>query len=217
MNYIINMISSIEPFNQIEPERLNKISLVENMKLRKFNRNQMIYLQGENCNSMDIVIEGAIDIHSMDQEGNMVTLARFTKDDIVGINLLFSSNNSYPFSVIAVEDTEILEITKDILLELSRDNPKFTESLLRIVSDKALSLANWITHISMKPLREKILDFLELERRKQSNDRIVLTATKKEIAERLGVQRTSLSRELQKMKEDGILKYDRDSITLLKR
>jgi len=38
--------------------------------------------------------------------------------------------------------------------------------------------------------------------------------TKKELAERLGIQRTSLSRELNKMKKDGLIDYDAHSITI---
>ena len=38
--------------------------------------------------------------------------------------------------------------------------------------------------------------------------------TKKELAERLGIQRTSLSRELNKMKKDGLVDYNTHSITI---
>ena len=216
MEYIYRMMNSIEPFVHVEEEKLKEAFQRDNLKIRRFHENQVIYLQGESCSSMDVVLKGAVDIHSIDQEGNIITLARFRKDEIVGVNLLFSTDSTYPFSVTAVEETEILQLSRDILLELSRDNPRFTEALLQTVSDKALSLANWITQISMKPLREKILDFIHLEMKRQGNDRIILPTSKKDLAERLGVQRTSLSRELQKMKKDGILHYDRSSITLIK-
>ncbi|WP_409226797.1 Crp/Fnr family transcriptional regulator [Gudongella sp. SC589] len=215
MEYIGRMINSIEPFVNIEPHRLEEAIRKDNVKTKRFQGNQLVYLQGEVCTTMDIVLKGTVDIHSIDQEGNVITLARFKKGDIVGVNLLFSTDSAYPFSVTAVEDTEILQLSKGLLLELSRDNPRFTESLLQIVSDKAISLANWITEISMKPLREKIMDFVQMERKRQGGERIILPTSKKELAERLGVQRTSLSRELQKMKREGILDYDRASITLL--
>jgi len=216
MEYIVRMMNSIEPFVNIEPHRLEEAIRKENIRTKRFQGNQLVYLQGDVCNSMDLVLEGTIDIHSIDQEGNVITLARYSKDDILGVNLLFTKDTTYPFSVTAVEDTEILQLTKGLLLELSRDNPRFTESLLQVVSDKALSLANWITEISMKTLREKILDFVQMEKKKQARERIILPSSKKDLAERLGVQRTSLSRELQKMKKEGILDYDRASITLLK-
>ena len=39
--------------------------------------------------------------------------------------------------------------------------------------------------------------------------------TKQTLADKIGVQRTSLSRELSKMRNDGLIKYDSKSITIL--
>ncbi|NLZ83309.1 MAG: winged helix-turn-helix domain-containing protein, partial [Clostridiales bacterium] len=44
---------------------------------------------------------------------------------------------------------------------------------------------------------------------------IKLNMTKKALAERIGVQRTSLSRELAKMRAEGLILFDKDAITIL--
>lgn len=49
----------------------------------------------------------------------------------------------------------------------------------------------------------------------QKNMVIKLNISKKDLAERFGVQRTSLSRELNKMRKDGILDFDAKSISIL--
>jgi len=66
-----------------------------------------------------------------------------------------------------------------------------------------------------RTIRESLLHYLEHEKMKQNINRIMLTMTKKALADRIGVQRTSLSRELQKMKRDGIIDFNADSITIL--
>ena len=50
---------------------------------------------------------------------------------------------------------------------------------------------------------------------KQNSNIIKLNMTKKALAERIGVQRTSLSRELAKMREDGLIEFTPVSISLL--
>ncbi len=45
--------------------------------------------------------------------------------------------------------------------------------------------------------------------------KLKLRLTKKSLAEKFGVQRTSLSRELNKMREDGLIDYDAYSITII--
>ncbi|NLM46621.1 MAG: winged helix-turn-helix domain-containing protein [Firmicutes bacterium] len=68
---------------------------------------------------------------------------------------------------------------------------------------------------SRKTIREKIIDYLEHESRRQHSRQILLPCTKKELAEQIGVQRTSLSRELARMRADGLIEYNARSITLL--
>ena len=58
--------------------------------------------------------------------------------------------------------------------------------------------------------------YLEYESKIQNSNQIKLEITKKELAERIGVQRTSLSRELAKMRNEGLVTFDSNSITILK-
>jgi CRP/FNR family transcriptional regulator, dissimilatory nitrate respiration regulator len=60
------------------------------------------------------------------------------------------------------------------------------------------------------------MSYLDYERKMQNSNLIKLSITKKALAEKIGVQRTSLSRELAKMKKDGLILFDKNSITILK-
>ena len=66
-----------------------------------------------------------------------------------------------------------------------------------------------------KTIRESVISYLNYERKKQNSNIIKLNITKKALSERIGVQRTSLSRELAKMREDGLIEFNPVSITLL--
>jgi DNA-binding transcriptional regulator LsrR (DeoR family) len=59
------------------------------------------------------------------------------------------------------------------------------------------------------------MSYLDYELKKQNGNIVKLSITKKALAEKIGVQRTSLSRELAKMRDDGLIKFDIDSIELL--
>jgi len=66
-----------------------------------------------------------------------------------------------------------------------------------------------------KSIRECIISYLKYECAKQKSDRVRLPMTKKALAERMGVQRTSLSREFARMKQEKLLSFDGDTITVL--
>ena len=112
--------------------------------------------------------------------------------------------------------TDILEIDREALFELFCNNPIFLRTYLELTSDRAFILGDKIKHYINKTIRESIMNYLNYESKKQNSNHIKLNITKKALAERIGVQRTSLSRELAKMREDGLILFDTDSITLLK-
>ncbi|NMB08010.1 MAG: winged helix-turn-helix domain-containing protein, partial [Tissierellia bacterium] len=69
--------------------------------------------------------------------------------------------------------------------------------------------------ISIKNIRDKIIEFLTYEYHIQNSNTIKLNISKKELAERFGIQRPSLFRELKKMKEEGLIDYDHKYIKIL--
>jgi CRP-like cAMP-binding protein len=103
-----------------------------------------------------------------------------------------------------------------MVLELCQTDIKFLQLLLNIISDRTIILSDKINEISLKTIRQQIMDFLIYEKELQKSNTVKLPYSKKSMAERLGIQRSSLSRELSKMRADGILLFDSKTITLLK-
>ena len=154
-------------------------------------------------------------IERIDESGNLMTIADFYGGDVLGGNLMFSKNPYYPMTVTAKDATLILEINKTRLFQLFSDNHDFLKSYLEYVSDHTVILGDRIKHYVNRTIRESIISYLDYERKKQNSNIIKLNMTKKALAERIGVQRTSLSRELAKMREDGLIEYTPVSISLL--
>lgn len=172
-------------------------------------------MQNEICKTMDVILEGIISIQKIDSEGNVLSIKDFTNGDVIGENLLFSVNNKYPMTILAKSDAIILQINKDLILKLCQSNECFLLSFLQSLSSKALILSDKIMSLSMKTLRQCIADFLLFEYYAQENTKIKLNVTKKDLAEKIGVQRSSLSRELSNMKKDGLIDYNAKYIFIM--
>mgnify|MGYP002411718665 FL=1 len=67
----------------------------------------------------------------------------------------------------------------------------------------------------MKTIRQCIVEYLIHEYYISNNKQIVLTMSKKDLAERFGIPRPSLSRELNRMRTDGLIDFDAKSITII--
>lgn len=182
---------------------------------REYREDTVLHLGGERCEELEIILSGEVIIERIDESGQLLTLATLTPQQVLGGNLLFSSEPNYPMTISTTMPTTLLEIKREMVLELCQTRPLFLERFLEILSDTTTILRDKITKHFKKTIRDSIVDFLKVERERQKTHTIKLTMTKKMLAERLGVQRTSLSRELKKMRDKGMILYDAFSITIL--
>jgi CRP-like cAMP-binding protein len=180
-----------------------------------YGKNKIIHFPGDLCTKTEITLDGNVVVESIDEEGNLMAIAEFSGDEILGGNLLFSKNPYYPMTITAKQETLVLEINKDRLFRLFSDNHIFLKNYLEYLSDHAVILGYRIKHYANKTIKKSLINFLEHESKKQNSSHIMLCMTKKQLAEKIGVQRTSLSRELSKMREDGLITYDKTSVDIL--
>ena len=211
----IPLIKKIDLFKEISNEDINNLFTKDLYIIKDYKKNSIIYLQNEKCMTLDIILKGTIVVQGIDSKGNVLTISDFNIGDALGGNLLFSHKNFYPMTVIAKNNATVLHIKKDLILKLCQSDINFLNHFLQSISDKTLILTDKIKSISMKTIRECIIDFLIYESYSQNSKTVKLEMTKKELAEKFGIQRPSLSRELNKMRKDGLIEYDAHSITII--
>lgn len=201
-------------FSNLSEQETDWLMIARDLSIKEYGKGAVIYLQNERCDTLDVILRGSVIIQSIDEQGNVLTMSEFGPGDLIGVNLLFSQRNFYPMTITAKANAVILHIGKATMTALSMQNQDFLLGLLQYLSDRSVLLTDKIKLISSKTIRQLITEFLAYEYRQQGSLLIKLNISKKELAERFGIPRTSLSRELQKMRRDGLLEYDRDSILI---
>lgn len=215
MKKTMELMGQIDLMKSITPQEIESYLIEGSCKITQYRKNNIVHFVGEVCSKLEIILSGKVVIERIDESGNLMTIAEFLGGDVLGGNLMFSKNPYYPMTVTAKEATLILEINKDRLFRLFSDNHEFLSSYLEYVSDHTVILGDRIKHYVNRTIRESIISYLNFESKKQNSSIIKLSMTKKALAERIGVQRTSLSRELAKMREGGLIEFNSVSITLL--
>ncbi len=211
---LITILKEVPLFCDIPNHDIEKLFVNDKYTIKNYKKNAVIYFPNEVCNTADIVLDGIVSIQGLDDKGNYISISDFFIGDMLGGNLLFSKANFYPMIILSKTNVTLLHLQKDLILKLCQEKTCFLTNFLHLVSDKSLILANKIKSLSFKSIRENIIEFLIHESHVQKSDTIILNITKKELAERIGAQRSSLSRELNKMKKDGLVTYDASSITI---
>ncbi|MDF2533194.1 MAG: Crp/Fnr family transcriptional regulator [Clostridia bacterium] len=208
----INTLNKVPVFKSFTNETLLSFFRTLQYQLVRYGKGSIVFLENDKCEALSIVLDGIIQIQKIDSFGKLLTIAEFQSGETLGETLLFGSGNHYPMTAVAKTNAIILKMPKDAVLQLCLQDTIFLTEFLKLLSDKTLTLSGRLKQITLKTIRQKICESIYDEYMNQNQLAIHLQMNRKEWAERLGVQRPSLSRELIKMKEEGIINYERCNI-----
>lgn len=210
-----DIILKTQIFKYLTMEELINLFISIDYEIVSINKDILIHKRDEICDNIFIILEGTLSLNQCNYNNKPFNIYNFTSGDIVGANSIFAVNNKYKVDIYTKTPCVLLYIPKKEVLNLCANDLKFLELFLTHISDKSQKLLDKIKILSNKSIRSSIKQFLSEEFYKQKCNKIYLQISKKEIAELLGVERTSLSRELKSMKLDGLIDYDKNSITIL--
>lgn len=201
-------------FKDFAPEYLSDFLKESEYTIKAYGKDDMIFIEGEMCTTLSIVLEGSVEIQKIDSSGKVLSVAQFTDGDAFGENLIFGDNNHYPMTVVAKSKTLVLHIPKASVIKLCQSNAVFLNEFLRTLSNRAVNLSSKLKEVTLKTIRQKICEFLLVKFNKSGCSTVKIGMSKKEWADKIGVQRPSLSRELIKMKDEGLIDFDKDTILI---
>lgn len=87
---------------------------------------------------MDIILNGKVSVQKIDENGKVLTVNVFSTSDILGANLIFSSRNCYPMTVVSKTSVMLLHMHKKLVLELCQNSESFMIGLMTVISDMQL-------------------------------------------------------------------------------
>ncbi len=155
-----------------------------------------------------------MEVQSLHPSGKSLTLNRLKPAEIFGEAILFSKSTKFPSTIEAIEESVIIFIKKSNLINCLSNCHRFMENFLELLSDRLLMLNKKLKMLTMENIRQKISDFLREEYKKQKSHTIKVSLSRQEMSEHMGIERPSLSRELGRMREEGIIEFDKKTIII---
>lgn len=214
INKYLNILKNNKLFADFTKEELLSLFNKSNLQVLNYEKGKLIYIENQKSTTLDIILEGSLLVQKIHKDGNTLTISEFHQGENIGGNLIFADRHFYPMTVIAKSNCKILHLQKDLVLELCQLNKVFLYEILKSLSNKTTIISGKLNSIAMGTLRQRILEFLAYEYFQKGELEINLNMSRKEWAEKLGVQRPSLSRELMKMKKEGLIDYSRNYILI---
>jgi len=204
-------IRKIPIFKKISDEDIKKIEKFLPIEKRLYNKDSYIFMQNDMAEDIFYLVKGDVIVSKIDFSGKRYIVENFKEDVIFG-EIYAYLNETYDFSAIANADSEIYVIKnfkKIFSLDLSKE---FLTSFINLLAKKCMGLSRKNQISTQFTLRQKIANYLIYN---EENNLITLKMTREELADFLSTTRPSLSRELSKMKEEGIIDVEGKEIKIL--
>ncbi len=214
MNVLSDNLKRCILFKDIKYEDLSNFLNMSNYTIKKYPKGNMVVLEGSKCEELGILLEGLLEVQTFYSSGKLLTFSRLSPVEIFGEAILFSKMNKFPATIGAIKDSKIMFIKKENLINCLTNCHKFMDNFLELLSNKLLILNKKVKMLSLESIRKKIENFLIEEYKKQGSNIIKVFLSRKEMAEHMGIQRPSLSRELIKMRKEGIIDFNKEAIII---
>lgn len=187
-------------------------SLVENggVRVQAFQKDQFLVHQGDKAKGVGLVLEGRLHILREDFLGNREILAEVTAGDIFDEVYAILQGEPQSVAVAAASDGQVAFFSTERLLE----NREVMGNMIKVLARKNLFLTRKMSHLSRKTIREKLISYLSEEGSRQGSADIHIPFNRQQLADYLSVERSALSRELSKMKDEEMIWFYKDHFLL---
>jgi CRP/FNR family cyclic AMP-dependent transcriptional regulator len=187
-------------------------ALAARVSNRRFDRGALLFSEGDACTGLFLVATGKIRIFKLSSAGREQVLAVEGPGSSFAELPVFDGGN-YPASASALENAEVLFISRKDFQNFCREHPDVALKVIAVVGSRLRRLVGIIEDLSFTTVRQRLIALL-LRLTQASGTpskegvRVELTKSHQDLAAEIGTVRELVSRNLSRLQAEGFLEVD---------
>lgn len=209
--------SALPLFKGVLPQDFDQMEHCHCLRQKRFARQEIIFHAGETVHEIGVVLSGSVHIESVDLWGNKSILSQAGPGQAFAETYAFCAE---PLMVdaVAAEHCEVLFLDVSALScphAEHRWQEQILRNLLEIAMHKNLTLSRRIFCTSPKTVRGRLLTYLSGQAMQAGSTEFEIPFNRQQLADYLNLDRSALSKELSRMHEEGLIRFQKNRFTLL--
>jgi cAMP-binding proteins - catabolite gene activator and regulatory subunit of cAMP-dependent protein kinases len=217
MKKVFEKIKENPLFKEIDYNEFEKMFNCIESRTVKYKKDEVVLMTGDEVIFIGLILSGGVTITKEDSDGNSVILTALGESDLFAEVFACAGIEYSPVTVRTLENSEILLINyKRIITTCASScefHSKLVENMLRLIAKKNLILNQKNDILSKRSIREKLYAFFDIQRGKSK--KFTIPYNRDEMARYLCVDRSALSKELCKMRDEGIITFNKNEFQIL--
>lgn len=207
----------VDLFEKVENNEVLELLKCIGIKTKVFRKNAYILKAGAKIDYLAVILGGNAVMCKTDSFGKQTIIENLKMNDIFGHNIVCCGLGKSPVDVIAQNECEVLFLPFEKVVtpcqKVCSYHLQLIKNVMKMISKRNSLLNDKIDIIGQKTTRDKILALLEAYCGGQKV--FSIPYSREEMAKFLCVDRSAMSRELCKMRDEGILKFSKNHFEIL--
>jgi CRP/FNR family cyclic AMP-dependent transcriptional regulator len=176
---------------------------------KRFQKSEQLFAEGDPCAGLFLVAAGKIRIFKLSPSGREQILAVEGPGSSFAELPVFDGGN-YPAAASAIEDTEVLFISRKDFQSFCREHPDVALKVISVVGSRLRRLVGIIEELSFTTVRQRLIALIVRLAQaggtpSKEGIRVELTKSHQDLAAELGTVRELVSRNLSRLQAEGYL------------
>lgn len=218
MKEFLNVLKECPLFKHIEDEELYSMLSCLNAYKKSYDKNELVMITGQKVNEIGIVLSGKVQVWQEEITGHRTILSLQEPGELFAEAFACANTKKLPITVAATTESEVMFIAAQRMLFTCQSCCNFHSMLIRnmmiILADKSVQMNQKIRHISKRTTRDKLLSYLSEQLNINGAYEFDIPFNRQELADYLCVDRSAMSNELSKLRDEGILEFDKEHFRL---
>ena len=204
-------------FRGLTAVELEQMQAAYTLRQGEFHKGEVIFRAGDVVRETGVVLRGSVNVESIDLWGNRSILSNVAQGQVFAETYALCGE---PMMVdaVAADSCRVLFLPLAALTEQRNETqpwyPKLLRNLLALSMQKNLTLTQRIFCTTAKTVRSRLLTYLSVQAIRNGSTTFRIPFDRQQLADYLNLDRTALSKELGRMRDDGILEFYKSSFRL---
>ncbi|MBE6879139.1 MAG: Crp/Fnr family transcriptional regulator [Ruminococcaceae bacterium] len=219
MKKYISVLRQSSIFSNISENEIELLAGCIQPVIRRYRKGEYVFCHGDSMDSITVLLEGSVHIQKDDYWGNRSIINIIEAGDMFGESYALTQNSVMLNDAVAVEDCVVAFFDIHRMLTSCSSSchfhSKVIQNLFFALSEKNIKLVQKLGHISQRSTREKLISYLSEQAAINKNNSFNIPFNRQQLADFLSVDRSAMSNELCKMRDEGLLTFHKNQFTLL--
>ena len=187
--------------------------------LRDYKKGEYVLRGGERVDNVMLLASGSLNIQRDDFWGNRSIVNHISAGEMFGEAYIAPESGPILNDVIALEDSVVMFFEFRKILTVCSSACKFhtivIQNLFFAISEKNRQLVQKLGHMSKRTTRDKLISYLSEQAKRSGSSTFSIPFNRQQLADFLCVDRSAMSNELCKMRDEGLLTFERNTFSLI--